>query len=206
MPDFKCCGRPYLSNGMMQKAKAHANYNVALVHNYIESGAKLVGIEPSCILGFKEDFIDLLDDPQSGQKIADNTMLIEEFVSYAFEQSSEIHFKETIPFNDVAVFGHCHQKALVGTSLTLKILNRIPGITAKEIQSGCCGMAGSFGYTKDHYDISMDIGNAQLFPAVKKLSDKTTIISEGFSCREQILHGTGRSASHVVDILNKCLN
>jgi len=206
VPDFKCCGRPYLSNGMMQKAKAHANYNVGLIHNYIESGAKFVGIEPSCILGFKEDFIDLLDDQQSGQKIADNTMLIEEFVSYAFEQSSEIHFKETIPFNDVAVFGHCHQKALVGTSLTLKILNRIPGITAKEIQSGCCGMAGSFGYTKDHYDISMDIGNAQLFPAVKKLSDKTTIISEGFSCREQILHGTGRSASHVVDILNKCLN
>ena len=206
VPDFKCCGRPYLSNGMMQKAKDNANFNVALIQDYVESGAKLVGIEPSCILGIKEDFIDLLDDPNSGKKISKNTMLIEEFVSYAFEQSTEIEFKKDIPFENVALFGHCHQKAMIGTSPAINILNRIPGITAKEIQSGCCGMAGSFGYTKDHYDISMDIGRERLFPAIKDLPNNTVIASEGFSCREQILHGTGQSALHLVEILDKSID
>ena len=133
-------------------------------------------------------------------------MLIEEFVSYAFEQSTEIPFKKDIPFENVALFGHCHQKALIGTSPAMNLLNRIPGVSAKEIQSGCCGMAGSFGYTKDHYNISMDIGNSQLFPAIESLPDDTIIVSEGFSCREQILHGTGRSSLHLVEILNKCID
>ena len=191
---------------MMQKAKDNANFNAALIQDYVESGAKLVGIEPSCILGFKEDFIDLLDDPNCGKKISENTMLIEEFVSYAFEQSTEIGFKKDIPFENVALFGHCHQKAMIGTSPAINILNRIPGITAKDIQSGCCGMAGSFGYTKDHYDISMDIGRERLFPAIKDLPNNTVIASEGFSCREQILHGTGQSALHLVEILDKCID
>ncbi|MFL2755705.1 MAG: (Fe-S)-binding protein [Dehalococcoidia bacterium] len=162
---------------------------------------KLVGIEPSCILGFVGDFPDLASNKNKAYEISENTMLIEEFLLHHFDTKNEVEFSNP-PKNKKALFhGHCHQKALVGTSPAMQLLNRIPGLETTEINSGCCGMAGSFGFDKSHYDISMDIGEMTLFPRIREESDDVIIISEGVSCRQQIQEGTKRNSKHIVQIL-----
>jgi len=205
LPDVKCCGRPMLSNGMIEKAKSNISYNYNAIIPHIKNGAKIVGIEPSCILGFSGDFGDLYDDEISAELVSKNTLLIEEFLLDVLDKDPDIQFSNP-PKNQEALFhGHCHQKALKGTEAALKILRKIPGLKTSEIQAGCCGMAGSFGYTKNHFDISMDIGEQVLFPEVRKASKNTLIISEGVSCREQIEAGTTRSTKHLVEVLNEYL-
>tara|TARA_B100000809_G_scaffold67479_1_gene64457 strand:+ start:22237 stop:25140 length:2904 start_codon:yes stop_codon:yes gene_type:complete len=205
LPEVKCCGRPMLSNGMIDAAKENISFNIDQIYPYIESGAKLVGIEPSCVLGFLGDFGDLMADPRKTDIIAENTMLIEEFFLHAFENDSEITFQNA-PKNQTAVLhGHCHQKALVGTSAAMQVLGHIPGLDASEVESGCCGMAGSFGYLKDHYEISMQIGEEALFPKLRNEDEDTLVITEGVSCREQIEQGTGRKSKHLVQVLAEYL-
>ena len=205
VPKVKCCGRPMLSNGMIDAAKENISFNIDQIYPYIEGGAKLVGIEPSCVLGFLGDFGDLVDDPGKPDAIAENTMLIEEFFLYAIENDSEILFQNA-PKNQTAVLhGHCHQKALVGTSAAMQVLEHIPGLNTSEIKSGCCGMAGSFGYFKDHYEISMQIGEETLFPKLRNEDEDTLVITEGVSCREQIEQGTGRKSKHLVQVLAEYL-
>ncbi|MBA13136.1 MAG: anaerobic glycerol-3-phosphate dehydrogenase subunit C [Chloroflexi bacterium] len=201
IPNLKCCGRPKLSNGMMNSAKSDIDFNVSEIYPYISKGAKLVGIEPSCILGFVSDFPDLASNKDNAYEISKNTMLIEEFLLHHLETKGEIKFNNP-PDNKEALFhGHCHQKALVGTSPAMKLLKKIPGLTTSEINSGCCGMAGSFGFDKDHFDISMDIGEMTLFPKIRKESEDVIIISEGVSCRQQIQEGTKRDSKHVVQVI-----
>tara|TARA_Y100000996_G_scaffold408426_1_gene387474 strand:- start:1436 stop:4333 length:2898 start_codon:yes stop_codon:yes gene_type:complete len=201
VPNLKCCGRPKLSNGMMDEAKSDIDMNISSIHPYIANGAKLVGIEPSCILGFLGDFPDLASNKNKAYEISENTMLIEEFLLHHFDTKNEIEFSNP-PKNKKALFhGHCHQKALVGTSPAMQLLNKIPGLETTEINSGCCGMAGSFGFDKSHYDISMDIGEMTLFPRIREESDDVIIISEGVSCRQQIQEGTKRNSKHIVQIL-----
>ena len=205
LPDVKCCGRPMLSNGMIDAAKENISFNIDQIYPYIESGAKLVGIEPSCVLGFLGDFGDLMDDPRKTDVIAENTMLIEEFFLHALENDSAITFQNA-PKNQTAVLhGHCHQKALVGTSAAMQVLGHIPGLNTSEVESGCCGMAGSFGYLKDHYEISMQIGEEALFPKLRNEDENTLVITEGVSCREQIEQGTGRKSKHLVQVLAEYL-
>jgi FAD/FMN-containing dehydrogenase/Fe-S oxidoreductase len=205
VPKVKCCGRPMLSNGMIDAAKENISFNIDQIYPYIEGGAKLVGIEPSCVLGFLGDFGDLVDDPGKPDAIAENTMLIEEFFLYAIENDSEILFQNA-PKNQTAVLhGHCHQKALVGTSAAMQVLEHIPGLNTSEVKSGCCGMAGSFGYFKDHYEISMQIGEETLFPKLRNEDEDTLVITEGVSCREQIEQGTGRKSKHLVQVLAEYL-
>ena len=205
LPKVKCCGRPMLSNGMIGAAKQNISFNIDQIYPYIETGAKLVGIEPSCVLGFLGDFGDLVDDPGKTDAIAENTMLIEEFFLHALENGSEVIFQNA-PKNQTAVLhGHCHQKALVGTSPAMRVLEHIPGLNASEVKSGCCGMAGSFGYLKDHYEISMEIGEETLFPKLRNEDEDTLVITEGVSCREQIEQGTGRKSKHLVQVLAEYL-
>jgi Fe-S oxidoreductase len=205
LPEMKCCGRPMLSNGMIDAAKENISFNIDQIYPYIESGAKLVGIEPSCVLGFLGDFGDLMDDPRKTDVIAENTMLVEEFFLHALENDSAITFQNA-PKNQTAVLhGHCHQKALVGTSAAMQVLGHIPGLNASEVESGCCGMAGSFGYLKDHYEISMQIGEETLFPKLRNEDEDTLVITEGVSCREQIEQGTGRKSKHLVQVLAEYL-
>ena len=199
VPKPLCCGRPMLSKGMLDKAKRNASKNVASVLPYVEQGAKLVGLEPSCILSFRDDYVDLLDG-DSARMVSENTLLIEEFVLHAQENDGAAirYSKEPGSF---MLQGHCHQKALVGTGKAVDVLTQIPGCEVTEIPSGCCGMAGSFGLEKEHYDVSMKIGEQVLFPAIRERRNDATVVSEGMSCRHQIEDGTGVKAKHLVEVL-----
>ena len=205
IPDVKCCGRPMLSSGMMDKAKKHAQYNIESLYSHLYQGKKLIGLEPSCILGFLDDFNDLVDEEtrEKGLLVSKNTMLIEEFILFALENGSTINFKN--PPKTIAFHGHCHQKAMVGTDPALKTLQLLKGTEISEINSGCCGMAGSFGFEKEHFDISNQIGERELLPAIRNSSTETAIISEGVSCRQQIFSGTGKNSQHLVEILANSL-
>ena len=200
LPGNRCCGRPMLSKGMMDKAQRNARFNVDRVYPYVQQGAKLVGLEPSCILSFRDDYVDLLGDDAKAKTVSESTMLIEEFVLFAQqEHGASEQFKE-LPQKHL-VHGHCHQKALVGTRPTMQVLQSVLGCEAEEIMSGCCGMAGSFGFEKEHYDISLQIGEQVLLPKIRNESDSIVVVAEGISCRQQIEHGTARPAKHLVEIL-----
>ena len=199
VPASKCCGRPMLSKGMLNKAKSNAIANVASVLPFVRQGAKLVGIEPSCILSFRDDYVDLVGS-DAAKDVSESAMLIEEFVLHALqEDGASLEFKT--PPAKLLLHGHCHQKALVGTQPAMSLLRSLPGCDAVEINSGCCGMAGSFGFEKEHYDISLQIGEQTLFPAIRSHENDVVVVTEGVSCRQQIEQGTGRRARHLVEVL-----
>ena len=206
LPRVKCCGRSMLSKGMMDQARANASYNVEEVYRYVESGAKLVGIEPSCVLSFADDYVDLRGvDTSKAKAIAQNTMLVEEFVDHAIAQGAEIDLDGRKLPDRIMLHGHCHQKALVGTGSAMGVLRSIDGCEVTEINSGCCGMAGSFGYEVEHYDLSMEIGEMSLFPAIRAQKGDFVVVAEGVSCRQQIAQGTGKQARHLVEVLADAL-
>jgi FAD/FMN-containing dehydrogenase/Fe-S oxidoreductase len=199
VPRIRCCGRPMLSKGMLDKARANARFNVDSIYPYVQRGAMLVGLEPSCILSFRDDYADLLGGDAKAKAIGENTMLIEEFVLHAQQQGASLELKR--PPQKALLHGHCHQKALVGTRPAMQVLRSIPGCEVKEIRSGCCGMAGAFGFEKEHYDISLKIGELVLFPTIRAEQGDFVVVAEGISCRQQIAHGTGRQARHLVEVL-----
>jgi FAD/FMN-containing dehydrogenase/Fe-S oxidoreductase len=204
LPPSRCCGRPMLSAGMMDRAKRNARYNVGSLIDYVAGGAKIVGLEPSCILSFRDDYKDLLPGVSGVNAVADSTMLIDEFVTYAREKDgATLKFRR--PPGKVLFHGHCHQKALVGTQGAMQALDSVPGCDAEEIKSGCCGMAGSFGFESEHYEVSMKAGEQVLFPAVRGAGEATTVVADGVSCRQQIQDGTGRRARHLVETLADAL-
>ncbi len=206
LPDLRCCGRPMLSKGMLDKAKENAARNVDTIHRYIESGAKLVGIEPSCILTFADEYPDMLPhDAHRSARIAENTMLVEQFIAYALERGAQLRLDGSNLPDKILLHGHCHQKARVGTGPALNILRSIEGCETVEINSGCCGMAGSFGYETEHYDISMQIGEMSLFPTIREQNGDFIVVAEGVSCRQQIAHGTNKRARHLVEVLADAL-
>ena len=206
VPKTKCCGRPMLSKGMMDKARANARHNVETVYEYVEDGAALVGIEPSCVLSFADDYADMTGvDTRKAKAIAESTMLIERFVEHAMERGAELKLDGAKLPDSLLLHGHCHQKALVGTGSAMSVLKSIPGCEVEEINSGCCGMAGSFGYEAEHYDISMRIGEMSLFPAIREREGDFAVVAEGVSCRQQIAHGTGKRAQHLVETLAAAL-
>lgn len=201
--DRKCCGRPMISKGLLKEAKANAEYNVNRLAPYAEAGIPIVGCEPSCLLTLRDEYPDLVEDPRV-EKVAANSFLIEEFVDRLLESGQvELEFNE-VP-KRVLLHGHCHQKALVGTAPTLRMLRLMPGCEVEEVDSGCCGMAGSFGFEAEHYKLSMAIGELRLLPAVRQADADTVIAAPGISCRQQIAHGTGRTAKHPVEILAEAL-
>ena len=199
VPKMACCGRPMLSAGMIDRARASAAANVDAVHPFVQQGARVVGLEPSCILTFRDEYLDLLEDDGRVSSIADASMLIEEFVAEAITDGAELRPSQEP--GRVLFHGHCHQKALVGTGAAMEVLRSIPGCDAEEIESGCCGMAGSFGMEKEHYDVSMRIGEQGLFGPIRAAGDGVTVVSEGVSCRQQIADGTGATAKHLVEVL-----
>ena len=204
LPRVRCCGRPMLSKGMMDVARTNAQFNVDSVFPYVDKGVKMVGLEPSCILSFRDDYVDLLGGEARARAVANSSMLIEEFVLHATQEDGADMPFVTEP-GKVLLHGHCHQKALVGTQQAMEVLGSIPGCQAQEIPSGCCGMAGAFGFEKEHYRVSMDIGEQTLFPAIRSRQDEFTVVSEGVSCRQQIEDGTGVRAKHLVEVLAEAL-
>ena len=194
-----CCGRPMLSKGMLGAAKRNAAKNVAAVLPLVQQGVKLVGLEPSCILSFRDDYVDLLGGADA-KAVSESTMLIEEFVLHAQANDGASIQYSNAP-SRVLLHGHCHQKALVGTAPAMQALSQLPGCDVSEIRSGCCGMAGSFGLESEHYDISMKIGEQSLFPSIRKQEGEFTVVTEGASCRHQIEDGAGVKAKHLVEVL-----
>lgn len=198
-------GRSFISKGLLEQAKKMANKNVAVFKDLISAETPLVGIEPSAILTFTDEYPRLADDRVAAQNIAKHTLLIEEFIQQEINlghiKASQFTKEEKI----IKFHGHCHQKALRNQLSSFTILNFPENYKVTIIPSGCCGMAGSFGYEKEHYEVSMQIGEQTLFPAVRKASETAIISANGTSCRHQIMDGTQREALHPITILRQAL-
>ena len=198
-------GRAMLSKGLVAEAKKMANKNVLKFKNLVSENTPLIGIEPSAILTFKDEYIKLADDKESAKSIAKNTFIIEEFIEQEIGLGNITSAQFTKDKKTIKFHGHCHQKALANQKSSFDVLNLPENYKVTIIPSGCCGMAGSFGYEKEHYEVSMQIGEQTLFPAVRKASKATCISANGTSCRHQIKDGTGRVAQHPISILKEAL-
>jgi len=200
--DRKCCGRPLISKGMLGEAREHAVWNVERLAPYARRGVPIVGLEPSCLLTLRDETVDLVrtDDARA---VAKQSFLFEEFLVRERGRGLELAFGAR--GKKALLHGHCHQKALVGTAPTIAAL-RWAGFEVQEVDSGCCGMAGSFGFEREHYDISVALGNRRLAPAVKAAPAETEIVAPGISCRQQIQHLAGRRARHPAEVLLESLS
>lgn len=196
----RCCGRPMISKGLVSEAKRAARETIDCLIAFADAGLPIIGLEPSCLLTLKDEYRYLLPGDGRVERVAAKAVLFEEFVAELAESGS-LH----VAFSDVSrhilFHGHCHQKALIGTASSMTALAIPPGFRVTEIDAGCCGMAGSFGYEKEHYALSQKIGEQRLYPAVREANEETIVAASGVSCREQILHGTGRKALHPAEIL-----
>lgn len=208
IPKHEESGRAWLSKGLIRDAKVIANKNITLLSKLINEETPLIGIEPSAILTFRDEYIDLADDANynAAKELAKNVFLIDEFIAKEIENgniNSNLFTKEK---RLVKLHGHCQQKALSSLATSMKMLSFPENYSVEVIPSGCCGMAGSFGYEKEHYDLSMKIGELVLLPAVRNQSNETIIATPGTSCRHQIKDGTGRKALHTIEVLYNALN
>ena len=198
-------GRTFLSKGLLKQAQKVATKNVEIFKDLITENTPLIGIEPSAILTFKDEYLKLVEDTVSAAKIAKNTFLIEAFLQQEIALGNINASQFTKDAKTIKFHGHCHQKAQDNQLSSFTILNLPENYKVTIIPSGCCGMAGSFGYEKEHYEVSMQIGEQTLFPAVRKASKETIIAANGTSCRHQIKDGTQREAMHPVSILRNAL-
>lgn len=189
-----CCGRALLSKGLVSEARSIAKENIRRLRPWLEKGTPIVGCEPSCLLMLADDYQDLVPGKDS-ERLAESAHLVDSFVNRNVKFQP---LKNSLNDQRIILHGHCHQKALVGTDDTCQLLERTLDVPVTVLDSGCCGMAGSFGY--EHYELSMAIGDRVLFPAVKE-NPEAAIVAPGFSCRHQILHGTGRRALHPIELL-----
>jgi FAD/FMN-containing dehydrogenase/Fe-S oxidoreductase len=200
-----CCGRAAYSKGVLDQAKRQAS---RLVATLAATRGPIVGAEPSCLLTLRDEHRALLgaDNPAVAE-VAGRARLVEELLVEAVDAGAPRLRADTWPAKRRILFhGHCHQKAEVGTSSSVALLRRIPGVEVAVLDAGCCGMAGSFGFEAEHYDVSMAIGEDRLFPSVRAASADTVVAATGVSCRQQIAHGTGRRAWHPVELVRAALD
>jgi FAD/FMN-containing dehydrogenase/Fe-S oxidoreductase len=204
LPGHGCCGRPMISKGLLDEARQAALETVHRLAPLAERGLPIIGLEPSCILTLRDEYHYLLPRDHRVDLIASLAQTFEEFVAGQHE-----HQRLQLGFSDrprrLLLHGHCHEKALVGTAPSRKTLSLPPGHQVTEIDSGCCGMAGAFGYEAEHYEISMKMAERALLPAVREAATDTAIVASGISCRQQIEHGTGRQALHPAEVLRQAL-
>ncbi len=200
-------GRAWLSKGLIREAKKIANKNIELLKDIVSAETPLIGIEPSAILTFRDEYIDLATDEnfEAAKTLSKNVFLIDEFIALEIEKgniSKDLFTKEK---RLIKLHGHCQQKSLSSVGPSVKLLSLPENYTVETIPSGCCGMAGSFGYEKEHYDLSMKIGELVLFPTVREQPQEVIIAAPGTSCRHQVKDGTGRQALHPVEVLYEAL-
>jgi Fe-S oxidoreductase len=196
----KCCGRPMISKGLAEEARENAEFNVRQLHPFVKEGYSIVGCEPSCILTFRDEYPDLVKNHHAAD-VGKASFLLEEFVVKEKQAGRwKLQFQRQEP--RALIHGHCHEKALIGSRYLKEALAL--AYSVEEIDSGCCGMAGSFGYEKEHYDISLAIGRRRLFPAVEN-NAAAVVVAPGISCRQQIEHATGRKALHPAEALVRAL-
>jgi FAD/FMN-containing dehydrogenase/Fe-S oxidoreductase len=194
-----CCGRSSLSKGLLQDAARQAR---SLVDTLAETEGPIVGCEPSCLLTLRDEHRALLGGDSRVAEVGARARLVEELLVKAIDAGDLVLSADSWPAGKKILFhGHCHQKAEVGTAATVALLRRIPGAEVVELDAGCCGMAGSFGFEAEHYDVSMTVGEDRLFPAVRAAGPETVVAATGVSCRQQIAHGTTRRAHHPVELV-----
>ncbi len=201
--DKRCCGRPAISKGLLDEARAMAAHNLIMLAPYARRGIPIIGCEPSCVSALIDDYRSLFPGADS-EAVAAATQTIDAFlVGLADAGKLNLDFDGTP--RTILFHGHCHQKALTGTTSIKRLLELIPNAWVSEIQSGCCGVAGSFGYEAEHYDLSLTIGEDRLLPAIRESLPETIIAASGTSCREQIAHGAARRALHPIEVLAAAL-
>jgi FAD/FMN-containing dehydrogenase/Fe-S oxidoreductase len=208
IPQHEESGRAWLSKGLLRKAKEIANKNIELLSPLIDANSPLIGIEPSAILTFRDEYIDLANDDnfEKAKVLSKNVFMLEEFIAAEIDKGNIKADQFTAEAKTIKLHGHCQQKALASVNPTVKALSLPKNYSVQTIPSGCCGMAGSFGYEKEHYDLSMKIGELVLFPAVRDSTDDVIIAAPGTSCRHQVKDGTGKKALHPAEILYDALN
>ena len=191
-----CCGRTFLSVGLVDEARAEARRVLESLGPWAARGIPIIGLEPSCLLGLRDEYPVLLSGTQD---LASNAFLLEEFLA---REPGKLQFKAMK--REVLLHGHCHQKAFDAMPAVEKVLRMVPGLTVDTVQTSCCGMAGSFGYEAEHYDVSMKMAELSLLPAVRK-APQALVVADGTSCRHQIADGTRREAWHVARLLSEAL-
>lgn len=198
-----CCGRTYLSQGLVEAAKVEARRVMAALGPALAEGTPIVGLEPSCLLALRDEFYSLGLGPAVGQ-LGKQAFLFEEFLMREANKGLQLNLKP-LPGGKAVVHGHCHQKAFGAMKSVKKVLGWIPDFEFEIVDASCCGMSGSFGLEAEHYAASVRMGELALLPAVRAAASDAPIIADGFSCRHQILDGTGRQAMHVATLLQRAL-
>ncbi|MEO8755798.1 MAG: FAD-binding oxidoreductase, partial [Casimicrobiaceae bacterium] len=200
--------RTFLAAGLVDDAKREARREVAALLPHVERGAAVVGLEPSCLLSLRDEFL-VMGLGAAAQRLADNAFLIEEFLAREHREGRLQLSLAALPESRALLHGHCHQKAFDAVTPVQTVLELIPGLAVELIESSCCGMAGAFGYETAHYDVSLRMAELALLPAVRKADTATLIVADGTSCRHQIADGTResgpREAVHVVCVLARAL-
>ena len=193
---------------MLRKARKIATDNVIKLSALVNQDKPLIGIEPSAILGFRDEFPNLVPEEYSSKAkiLAENALLIDEFISREYREGNIKTSVFSTESRKILLHGHCQQKAVADTVSTREMLSIPQNYTVEEIPSGCCGMAGSFGFEKEHFDLSMKVGELVLFPAIRNSDQEVIIAAPGTSCRHQIADGTGRKAMHPVQVLYHALS
>jgi FAD/FMN-containing dehydrogenase/Fe-S oxidoreductase len=213
----RCCGRPLISNGMLDQAVETARHNVERLENWASDAKPIIACEPSCILTIKDDYPALLrgEARAKAERVAAMCKTFEEFLESILAEpdsdmpSNATDLPSTLRFRPgpqtILVQGHCHQRSLVGMDPLLRLMRRIPGARVIDLDAGCCGLAGSFGYEIEHYALSRQVGEQRLFPALRAAGADAAIVAPGFSCRLQIQHFTARFAVHPAQLLHSLL-
>ena len=200
-------GRAHLSKGLILEAQKLAKENVAVFKTWVNKDVPLIGIEPSAILSFRDEYPRLVDKSEipAAKKLAENCFIIDEFIAREIQNGNITAAQFTKASKQIKLHGHCHQKALSSVQSSIQLMSLPENYHVENIPSGCCGMAGSFGYEKEHFEVSMQVGELVLFPAVRSADADTIIAAPGTSCRHQIKDGTQRHAQHPVEVLYDAL-
>jgi Fe-S oxidoreductase len=199
-----CCGRTFLSAGLVDEARAEARRLIDALRPYIERGLPIIGLEPSCLLTLRDEFQVMSLGATTGA-LATQAMLFEEFLAREQEAGRLRLNLQALAEKRALLHGHCHQKAFGAMTAVQQVLRLVPGLEVQTVESGCCGMAGAFGYQAGHYDVSMKMGELNLLPAVRAAEPDTLIVADGTSCRQQIRDGAQREALHVARVLERAL-
>ncbi|MEO8441779.1 MAG: heterodisulfide reductase-related iron-sulfur binding cluster, partial [Betaproteobacteria bacterium] len=199
-----CCGRTFLAAGLVDEARAEARRMIAALKPFIERGVPVIGLEPACLLGLRDEFLSMLPGAESAT-LASNALLFEEFLAREADAGRLKLSLKALPQTKALVHGHCHQKAFDVMPAVRKVLKLVPGLEVEVVESSCCGMAGSFGFDAQHYDVSMKMAEASLLPKVRAAPADTLIVADGTSCRHQIHDGAQREALHVARVLQRAL-
>ena len=201
-----CCGRPLISQGLLDEARAAAQVNADALYEAAARGERILFLEPSCLSAVREDAPALLrgEAQRKARVVGDACLLFEDYVEQEW-QAGRIHLDLKAGPSAVTLHGHCHQKAMGLLPPTRALLSRIPSCSLVDLDAGCCGMAGSFGYAKEHYEVSRAIGERTLLPAARALAPDAVLVAPGTSCREQVKHFTGVEALHPAQLLQSLL-